>query len=199
MTVQNINKAWDMVNEIFPTDYEKDENASNTAGYNIYRSRLNHYDYICELGDRLEVNLANGKTVNIWIESSEDEASETATAENVTGKAEEIMHEYILTIGLNDRVTEKQEISNEAAKRMISEILINKYGVFAFTMFDCYGVYKMNSTGRIIQEPSIRIEIATFEPMNNIDEIIRVIKDSVHLNQESIMKKYQVSNISFIE
>lgn len=199
MTVQNINKAWQMVNEIFPTDYEKDENASNAAGYNIYRSRLNHYDYICELGDRLEVNLANGKTVNIWIESSDDEASETATAENVTKKAEEIMHEYILTIGLNDRVTEKQEISSEAAKRMISEILINKYGVFAFTMFDCYGVYKMNSTGRIIQEPSIRIEMATFEPMNNIDEIIRVIKDSEHLNQESIMKKYQVSNISFIE
>lgn len=199
MTVQNINKAWQMVNEIFPTDYEKDEAASNTAGYNIYRSRLNHYDYICELGDRLEVNLANGKTVNIWIESSEDEASEPEAMENVTEKAEEIMHEYILTIGLNDRVTEKQEISNEAAKRMISEILINKYGIVAFTMMDCYGVYKMNSTGRIIQEPSIRIEIATFEPMNNIDEIIRVIKDSEHLNQESIMKKYQVSNISFVE
>ena len=183
----------------FPTDYEKDEAASNTAGYNIYRSRLNHYDYICELGDRLEVNLASGKTVNIWIESSEDEEGETATAENVTEKAEEIMHEYILTIGLNDRVTEKQEISNEAAKRMISEILINKYGVFAFTMFDCYGVYKMSSTGRIIQEPSIRIEIATAEPMYNIDEIIRVIKDSEHLNQESIMKKHQISNIQFIE
>lgn len=199
MTIQNINKAWQMVNEIFPTDYEKDEAASNTAGYNIYRSRLNHYDYICELGDRLEVNLASGKTVNIWIESSEDEEGETATAENVTEKAEEIMHEYILTIGLNDRVTEKQEISNEAAKRMISEILINKYGVFAFTMFDCYGVYKMSSTGRIIQEPSIRIEIATAEPMYNIDEIIRVIKDSEHLNQESIMKKHQISNIQFIE
>lgn len=154
MTVKNISEAWQKANEIFPTDYEKDEAASNTAGYNIYRSRLNYYDYICD---------------------------------------------YILTIGLNDRVTEKQEISNEAAKRMISEILINKYGVFAFTMFDCYGVYKMNSTGRIIQEPSIRIEIATFEPMNNIDEIIRVIKDSEHLNQESIMKKHQISKIQFVE
>ena len=133
------------------------------------------------------------------VKNINDETSETATAENVAEEAEEIMHEYILTIGLNDRVTEKQEISSEAAKRMISEILINKYGVFAFTMMDCYGVYKMNSTGRIIQESSIRIEIAPFEPMNNIDEIIRVIKDSEHLNQESIMKKYQVSNISFVE
>lgn len=199
MKAKNILEAWEMVNEFFPTDYEKDEAASNTAGYNIYRSRLNHYDYICDLGDRLEVNLANGKTVNVWIESHMQKASEPEAMENVEEKAEEIMHEYILTIGLNDRVTEKQEISSEAAKRMISEILINKYGVFAFTMFDCYGVYKMNSTGRIIQEPSIRIEIATFEPMNNIDEIIRVIKDSEHLNQESIMKKYQVSNISFVE
>lgn len=109
MTVKNINEAWQMVNEIFSTDYEKDEAASNTAGYNIYRSRLNHYDYICELGDRLEVNLANGKTVNIWIESSE-EASEPEAMENVEGKAEEIMHEYILTIGLNDRITENKRL-----------------------------------------------------------------------------------------
>lgn len=163
MKAKNILEAWEMVNEFFPTDYEKDEASSNTAGYNIYRSRLNHYDYICDLGDRLEVNLANGKTVNVWIESHMQKASEPEAMENVEEKAEEIMHEYILTIGLNDRITEKQEISSEAAKRMISEILINKYGVFAFTMFDCYGVYKMNSTGRIIQEPSIRIEIATLD------------------------------------
>lgn len=187
MKARSISEAWKMADEIFPADYEKDEISSNTAGYNVYRSRLNYYDYICDLGDRLEVNLSNGETVNIWIESDEAEP-----------EADE-MHEYILTIGLNDRVTEKQEISSEAAKRMISEILINKYGVFAFTMFDCYGVYKMNSTGRIIQEPSIRIEIATDEPMQNIDEIIRVIKDSEHLNQESIMKKHTISNIQFVE
>lgn len=187
ITAKNSFEAWEMVDEIFPADYEKDEVSSNTAGYAVYRSRLNHYDYICDLCDRLEVNLSNGKSVNIWIKADEAEP------------AADEMHEYILTIGLNDRVTEKQEISSEAAKRMISEILINKYGVFAFTMFDCYGVYKMSSTGRIVQEPSIRVEIATAKPMQNIDEIIRVIKDSEHLNQESIMKKHTISNIQFVE
>lgn len=190
ITAKNSFEAWKMVDEIFPADYEKDEVSSNTAGYAVYRSRINYYDYICDLGDRLEVNLSSGKSVNIWIKADEAEKAEQAADE---------MHEYILTIGLNDRVTEKQEISSEAAKRMISEILINKYGVFAFTMFDCYGVYKMSSTGRIVQEPSIRVEIATAEPMQNIDEIIRVIKDSEHLNQESIMKKHTISNIQFVE
>ena len=68
MKVKNINEAWNEANKIMPNDYLKDEEASVRAGYPIYRSTINHYDYICDLGDRLEVNLANGQTVNIWIE-----------------------------------------------------------------------------------------------------------------------------------
>lgn len=70
-TVNSISAAWAKVNEIFPSDYNKDEASSERAGYNVYRSPLNHYDYICDLGDRLEVNLANGETVNIWIKEEE--------------------------------------------------------------------------------------------------------------------------------
>lgn len=68
MTVRNIKAAWEEADKIFPTDYIKDEEASLKAGYSVYRSTaINNSSYICDLGDRLEINLANGKTTNIWI------------------------------------------------------------------------------------------------------------------------------------
>lgn len=86
MKVKNINEAWNEANKIIPNDYTKDEKASETAGYPIYRSTIEHYDYICDLGDRLEVNLANGQTVNIWIES-EEEKEEVITEYEILNNA----------------------------------------------------------------------------------------------------------------
>ncbi len=67
-------KAWDKANEIFPTDYSKDEQSTARAGHPIYRSTADghYYDYICDLGNRLEVNLSTGESINIWIEESEE-------------------------------------------------------------------------------------------------------------------------------
>lgn len=64
-------KAWEEVDKIFPTDYEKDIRSSERAGYDVFRSTADgrYYDYICDLGSRLEVNLADGNVVNIWIEA----------------------------------------------------------------------------------------------------------------------------------
>ena len=70
------------------------------------------------------------------------------------------MYEHFLTVGLFDKDSERQEIKTETAKDLISEILINDFNIYAFTMIDAVGVYKMNSTGAIVKEPSIRIEIA---------------------------------------
>lgn len=68
--VKSAEEAWNKANEIFPTDYAKDEGSSQRAGYPIFRSTSDghFYDYICDLNDRLEVNLSTGETVNIWIE-----------------------------------------------------------------------------------------------------------------------------------
>ena len=70
MKVTNVKDAWKTADEIFPTDYIKDEAKSVAAGYDIYTSTaLGCNDYICDLGDRLEINYyETGKTVNIWIE-----------------------------------------------------------------------------------------------------------------------------------
>lgn len=66
-------EAWEIVNQIFPSDYTEDMDSKERAGYPVYRSNVEYYDYICDLGDRLEVNLKNGcKTINVWIVEPEE-------------------------------------------------------------------------------------------------------------------------------
>ena len=75
IVVNSKKQAWEEVNKIFPTDYEKDYSASERAGYDIYRHReSNYYCRICDLGDRLEVLTGeHGENVtNIWIEKKEE-------------------------------------------------------------------------------------------------------------------------------
>ena len=61
-----------------------------------------------------------------------------------------MMFKYQLTIGLFDKDTEKQKIKTEEAKNIIANTLIDKFNLFAFTMIECSGVYKMASTNQII-------------------------------------------------
>lgn len=105
------------------------------------------------------------------------------------------MTKTLLTIGLNDKNTERQEIETGAAKNIIANILLNKYNIFAFTMFECSGVYKMESTGNIIFENSIRVEIATDDELTAADAIIETMKKE--LNQESIMMERETKEIFF--
>ena len=66
--VTSVAEAWNMVNALFPTDYTIDESSTERAGYPVYRSNTEHYNYICDLNDRLEINLKEGnKTINVWI------------------------------------------------------------------------------------------------------------------------------------
>lgn len=61
-------RAWTIANEVFPTDYMKNEARSKRAGYDIYESTAEGISaWISDLGDRLEVNLDNGTTITIWI------------------------------------------------------------------------------------------------------------------------------------
>lgn len=77
MTVKTIEQAWSKANELMPCDYMHDSARSANAGYDIYFSTcVGKVCWISDLGDRLEVNLPNGESVNIWIE---DEDAETTT------------------------------------------------------------------------------------------------------------------------
>lgn len=106
-----------------------------------------------------------------------------------------MMNKTIFTIGLNDKNTETQIIKTENAKMIIAETLLNEFGIFAFTMIECSGVYKMESTGNIVFENSIRVEIASDEELTEAEAIIESLK--IKLNQESIMMENGKADISF--
>lgn len=71
--VKNVKEAWEKADEIFPTDYIQDPLRTERAGYPIYittdenRGGLS-FCWISDLNDRLELNLPDNKTVNVWIE-----------------------------------------------------------------------------------------------------------------------------------
>lgn len=64
--VKDRQEAFDVINEMYPLTYNKDERSTENAGYPIYRSEEEYYSYICDLGCRLELNLASGETVNFY-------------------------------------------------------------------------------------------------------------------------------------
>lgn len=107
------------------------------------------------------------------------------------------MYEYQLTIGLNDKKTKKQKFSLDEAHQKLNQILLNNFEIYAFTMIDCYGCYK-HDNGEIVQESSIRIEIAADEKQDaKITLLIKTLKHKRMFNQESIMLKKSIANISF--
>lgn len=69
MKVKTVAEAWQKADELFPTDYVKDEDRSARAGYPQYFSTSERYheDHINDLNDRLEV-VVGGRCTNIWIE-----------------------------------------------------------------------------------------------------------------------------------
>ena len=87
MTVTSIRDAWAEVQKIFPTRYEHDASRSERAGYPIYYSTAAGVNaWISDLGNRLEVNLPDGKSVDIWIEAPV-EATAISNSTEDTGSA----------------------------------------------------------------------------------------------------------------
>ena len=80
MTVTSIRDAWAEVQKIFPTRYEHDASRSERAGYPIYYSTAAGVNaWISDLGNRLEVNLPDGKSVDIWIQAPAEAATSDST------------------------------------------------------------------------------------------------------------------------
>ena len=82
MTVTSIRDAWAEVRKIFPTDYEYSTERSERVGYPIYYSKATGVNaWISDLGNRLEVNLPDGKSVNIWIQAPAETTTTSDSAE----------------------------------------------------------------------------------------------------------------------
>lgn len=66
--VTSVKEAWTIADQIFSTDYIKNEAYSKNAGYPIYTSTATGVNaWISDLGTSLELNLQNGQTVRIII------------------------------------------------------------------------------------------------------------------------------------
>jgi putative selenate reductase molybdopterin-binding subunit len=73
--IGDVDKAFAEADRITSFDYEYDVVRSEKAGYPIYfTTKEGVNEWISDLGNRLEVNLMNGKTVNIWIKDVAAEA-----------------------------------------------------------------------------------------------------------------------------
>lgn len=71
ITVSSKKEAWELAAKLFPTDWEKDEESSERAGYPIYKSTAANRPgfWISDLNTRLELNMGS-ETVNININSN---------------------------------------------------------------------------------------------------------------------------------
>lgn len=74
MKANGRDEAWRIADRLFPTDYQKDDAASERAGYPIYETTSTDEKFtgfhISDLNTRLELNMGN-ETVTIWIEEDD--------------------------------------------------------------------------------------------------------------------------------
>lgn len=98
-----------------------------------------------------------------------------------------------LYIGLNDKDTKRQELSNLEAKAEISAILF-RYCPDGFTLQECQGMYK-HDDGTVVCENTIKVILLDYN-MSMIYEIIEDLKRK--LNQECIAVEQIKSTVNFV-
>ena len=129
MKAKSRKEAWRIADGIFTTDYMRDDRRSSNAGYYIYYSTAAGVNaWISDLGNRLELNLENGDTVNIWIDEEPQFAEyQLADALSVISNAIYSIDDNILpnlqkAIGLDDA---RAKLYGAYAR--IAEILKSQY------------------------------------------------------------------------
>ena len=95
-------------------------------------------------------------------------------------------------IGKFDKVTHKQELSNEHILNAIHKIL-TKHGVSGYTVTSCKGCYT-HTNGTIVREPSYKVTVC--DKSLPIKQICNELK--LQLNQECIMVEQYKSTVQFI-
>lgn len=120
MQVRTVKEAWELANKLFPTDYMKDEQSSQRAGYPIYISTAEgNESWISDLGNRLELNIwkdGGVESINIWIEEKVDEFQ----SEKVVKKAPAavVMKHYYSDKWCNTSEARTQEQLQQIAKQI---------------------------------------------------------------------------------
>lgn len=99
---------------------------------------------------------------------------------------------FILSIGLFDKDTKKQEHDTAEAQALVNNYVASHFD--GATVYSADGVYK-HADGTTVREPSIRVELCYTERKKVIDFAQWAKKI---LNQESIMLEEVKEDIDFI-
>ena len=110
-------EAWQIVNEIFPGDYEYSAEASSRCGYPVYESTNPEltYAHISDLNTRLEVCFQNGDCVNIWFTDLYWNAVENESLKKEIAKKDAKIKE--LTNALDLKTTAYESLLNDWVKQ----------------------------------------------------------------------------------
>lgn len=92
-------------------------------------------------------------------------------------------------IGKFDKLTHKQELSNEYILNAIHRVLQN-YGVSGYTVTSCKGCYT-HTNGTIIREPSYKVTVCNMDlPIKQVCNELKL-----QLNQECILVEIYESTL----
>lgn len=98
-----------------------------------------------------------------------------------------------LYIGLNDKDTKRQELTNLDAKAEISTILF-RYFHNGFTLQECQGMYR-HEDGTVVCENTIKVTLFDY----NISLVLDAVEDlKLKLNQECIAVEHIKTTINFV-
>ena len=98
-----------------------------------------------------------------------------------------------LYIGLNDKDTKQQELTNLDAKAEISTILF-KYFPNGFTLQECQGMYR-HEDGTVVCENTIKVTLFDY----NIGLVLDAVEDlKLKLNQECIAVEHIKTTVNFV-
>ena len=124
MKVQTKEAAWQYVNEAFPTDYHENLIKSKNAGYPIYDSNLgDEHGFICDLGDRLEINFPDGHTCNVWIETPDTFRDlDTESKDHITRLFSVWLRQYTHSVIFKVMALREDIITNPFAMKLLEEL-----------------------------------------------------------------------------
>ena len=99
------------------------------------------------------------------------------------------MEKLTISIGLLDKDSKTQLISNDEAMKTVNNCFLSRLD--AFTVYYAKGIYT-HENGQQVQENTIRVEVVAFND-NDYNNTIKSIKEVKHLlNQETILLEKQV-------
>lgn len=105
ITVKNATEGFNLIVRLYPTwELELDEASSERAGYPTWRDKNEFYNYVCDLGDHLEINIKEGnQTERIYFEAEPTDVIDTGLYFNdeqldyIVRKVKKSLSEAILT------------------------------------------------------------------------------------------------------